>query len=174
VWYDVRAVVPSALKPLGQVKDQVAKDVLAGRVREAAAAKAKSIMEALKGGKTLDAAAQDNAAIVKTASGLKRNQQTPEFDGAALKAAYAVADQAFASAAGGDGKSARVMQVSKIALPAVMATSPELDQAKKQAEAGFGNDLQTALVKALKKSAGVKINESLWKLDTGGEAPPVE
>jgi peptidyl-prolyl cis-trans isomerase D len=174
VWYDVRAVVPSALKPLEQVKDQVAKDVLAGRVREAAAAKAKSIMEALKGGKSLDAAAQENVATVKTASGLKRNQQTPEFDGAALKAAYVVADQAFASAAGGDGKSARVMQVVKIVLPAVMATSPELDQAKKLAEAGFGNDLQTALVKALKKSAGVKINESLWKLDTGGEAPPVE
>jgi len=174
VWYDVRAVVPSALKPLDQVKDQVSKDILASRVRDAAIAKAKAVVDALKGGKSMETLAQENSVTAKTTPGLKRNQQTPEFDGAALKAAFAIPDQAFASAAGGDGKSARVMQVVKVTLPAVMATSPELEQAKKQVETDFGNDLQTALVKALKKTAGVKLNEALWKLDTGGEAPPVE
>ncbi len=174
VWYDVRAVVPSALKPLNQVKDQVSKDILASRVRDAAVAKAKAVVDALKGGKSMETLAQENSVTAKTTPGLKRNQQTPEFDGAALKAAFAIPDQAFASAAGGDGKSARVMQVVKVTLPAVMATSPELEQAKKQVETDFGNDLQTALVKALKKTAGVKLNEALWKLDTGGEAPPVE
>jgi len=174
VWYDVRSVVPSALKPLDQVKDQVTQDITASRVRDAAISKAKALVDALKGGKPIETVAQENSAAVKTATGLKRNQQTPEFDGAALNAAYAVADQSFASSAGGDGKSARVMQVVKVTLPAVMATSPELDQAKSQANVGFGNDLQTALVKALKKSAGVKLNDALWKLDTGGEAPPVE
>ncbi|MDE2384262.1 MAG: SurA N-terminal domain-containing protein [Alphaproteobacteria bacterium] len=174
VWYEVRSAIPSALRPLDQVKDQVTKDIIAQRLRAAAASKAKTLVDALTGGKTIEAVAQENNVTVKTVADLKRNQQTPEFDGAALNAAYSVPDQGFGSSLGGDGKSARVIQVVKVALPAVMATSPDLENIKKQVRTAFGNDMQFALVKALRKSAGVKINDALWKLDTGGEAPPAE
>ena len=174
VWYDVRSVIPSALKPLDQVKDQVTKDIVTQRLRVAALDKGKKLAEAIKGGKSIEAVAQENSSTVKTATGLKRNQQSDEFDGAALNAAFSVPEQAATYAPGGDGKSVRVMQVAKVALPAVMATSPELEKLKKQMQTALGNDMQQGLVVALKKSAGVKINDALWKLDTGGEAPPVE
>ncbi len=174
VWYDVRTIVPSALKPLDQVKEQVTKDLMAKRVREAAGDKAKKLVEELKGGKTIDALSEVNGGPAKLVTGLKRNQQSADMDGPALATAFSVPDQGFASSVGGDGKTGRVMQVVKVALPAVMATSPELDQAKKQLQAMLGNDLEAGLVTALKKDAGVEINEALWKQNTGGAAPAVE
>ena len=173
-WYDVRSVIPSALKPLDQVKEQVAKDVINLRVRTAAIDKGLKIVDSLKAGKTIDVAAQETGAEVKTAMGLKRNQQTAEYDGPTLAAAYSVAEQGYAAAPGGDGKTARVMQVVKVILPSVMATSPELEQVKQQFKSLFESDLRTGLVASLKKQVGVKINETLWKQNTGGDAPPVE
>jgi peptidyl-prolyl cis-trans isomerase D len=169
-WYDVRSVVPSALKPLEVVKDQVTKDIVASRIHDAAGDKAKKIIAGLNGGKTIEAAAIENATVVKSATALKRNQQADDFDGPALEALFSVKDQGFASSVEGDGKTARVMQISKINLPAVMATSPEIEQAKTQAKSGFGSDLQLAFIAALKKSVGVQINEALWKQNTGGDA----
>ena len=174
VWYDVRSVIPSALKPLDQVKDKVMADVLATRVRQAALDKAKAIVSALQTGKTFDAAAQEAGTATKMQAGLKRNTQSDEFDGNAVTAAYSVADQGFIYATGGDGKSARLIQVTKIILPPVMATSLELGQAKEQQRGAFANDMQSSLVDALKKSAGVKVNTDLWKLVNNGEAPLVE
>ena len=174
VWYDVRSIIPSALKPLDQVKDQVTKDAVNERITAAALDKAKKAVDALKGGKMIDALAGELATATKTVAAIKRQQQTPEFDGPTLAAAFAVGDRGFAFAPGGDGKSARVMQVTKVTEPAVMATSLELDQLKQNAKSGLGADMQAGLVAALKKSAGVKINEALWKQNTGGEAPPVE
>ena len=173
-WYDVRSVIPSALKPLDQVKDQVAKDLVNQRIRSAAIDKGLKIVDALRSGKTLDAAAQEANGTVKTAAALKRNQQTADFDGPALAAAYSVGDQAYAASPGGDGKTARVIQVVKIDLPAVMATSPELEQVKQQVKGGLESDLRTGLVSALKKQVGIKINDALWKQNTGGDAPAVE
>jgi peptidyl-prolyl cis-trans isomerase D len=169
-WYDVRSVVPSALKPLDAVKDQVTKDIVASRIHDAAGDKAKKLIALLNGGKTMEAVAVENATAVKTATALKRNQQADDFDGPALEALFSVKDQGFASSVEGDGKTARVMQVTKINVPAVMATSPEIEQAKTQAKSGFGSDLQLAFVAALKKSVGVQINEALWKQNTGGDA----
>ena len=173
-WYDVRSVVPSALKPLEQVRNQLIQDVTNQRIRTAAIEKALKVVEGLKAGKTIDAAAQESGVQVKSAAGLKRNQQTAEIDGPALAAAYSVGDQGFAAAPGGDGKTARVLQVVKVVVPSMMATSPELDQMKQQMKSAFDSDLRTGLVASLKKQIGVKINDALWRQNTGGDAPPVE
>jgi peptidyl-prolyl cis-trans isomerase D len=174
VWYDVRSITPSALKPLAAVKDQVSKDIVVTRIRDAAGDKAKKLLALMTGGKTIEAVATENATAVKIATALKRNQQADDFDGPALQSLFSVADQGFAYSVEGDGKTARIMQVAKTTLPAVMATSPEIEQAKTQAKSGFSSDLQLALVAALKKSVGVKINEALWKQNTGGDAAALQ
>ena len=174
VWYDVRSVTPSALKPLAAVKEQVIKDIIASRIHDAAGDKAKKLIAQLTAGKTMEAVATENSTVVKTATALKRNQQADDFDGPALEALFSVGDQGFASSVEGDGKTARVMQVSKVNIPALMATSPEIEQAKTQAKSGFGSDLQLAFIAALKQSVGVKINEALWKQNTGGDAAAVQ
>ena len=169
VWYEVREVIPSALKPLAAVKDQVTKDVIADRIRTAAADKAKALVEKAKAGTTMDDLAAQSKADIKIAPGLKRNEQTQEFDGQALNAVFAAADQGITYSVDGDGKSAHVMQVVKDQQPAVMAT-PSDDVKKMQAEfkARLMNDLQAGLVGALRESAKVAINEDLWRLNMGG------
>ncbi len=174
VWYDVRSVTPSALKPLASVKDQVVRDIIASRIHDAAGDKAKKLIAVLTTGKTIDAVATENSTAVKTATALKRNQQAEEFDGPALEAVFSVAEKGFASSVEGDGKTARVMQVIKVNVPALMATSPEIEQAKTQAKNGFGSDMQLAFIAALKNSVGVKINEALWKQNTGGDTAAVQ
>ncbi len=174
VWYDVRSVTPSALKPLASVKDQVVRDIIASRIHDAAGEKAKKLIAVLTTGKTMEAVAADNSTAVKTATALKRNQQADDFDGPALEAVFSVAEQGFASSVEGDGKTARVMQVIKVNVPALMATSPEIEQAKTQAKNGFGSDMQLAFIAALKNSVGVKINEALWKQNTGGDTAAVQ
>jgi peptidyl-prolyl cis-trans isomerase D len=174
IWYDVRSVIPSALKPFDQVKDKVTADVVAARIRQAAIDKAKAIVTALQGGKSLDEAAKDASATVKTINGLKRNQQSEDFDGRELAAAFSVPDQGFAFSAGGDGKSARIMQIVKDTMPVVDMKNSDFTKARDQIQGGFVNDLQSGLVDDLKKSAGVKLNNDLWKLVNNGEAPAVE
>jgi len=171
VWYEVRAVTPSALKPIDQVKDQVTQDVVNERISVAALDKAKKLIDQMKAGKAFDDVAKDVSALPKITPNLKRDQQTPEFDAPALAAAFSVPDQGFATSPGGDGKSARVMQVIQITAPAVMAASPELDQMKKQVDGSFDSDMQQGLITALKKNVGVKINADLWRQDTGGDVP---
>ena len=173
-WYDVRSVIPSALRPFETIKDKVKDDVVAARVRQAANDKAKAVVAAIQGGKSFEAAAAEAGATIKTQQGLKRNQQSDEFDGAANAQAFGVAEQGVTFAPGGDGKTARIIQVVKTNFPAMMAASPALTELRDQMKSGFGNDLQSSLVDALKKSAGVKLNADLWKLVNNGEAPVVE
>ena len=167
VWYEVREVIPPGLKPLANVKVEVTKDVMATKLRDAAEAKAKGFLAEVKSGATLDALSVKAAAIVKTATGLKRNETSQDFDGASVVSVYSVGDQGFAWSLAGDGKTARVMQITKITLPAVMATSPELTKLQDEASLGLSRDIGDSFVGALRKAADVTINEELWKQNTG-------
>lgn len=169
VWYEVRDIVPPGLKPLAEVKADVSKDVLATKLRDFAASKAKSLLADGKAGATLDALATKAAATIKTATGLKRNETSQEFDGAAVVSVFSVKDQGFAWSLAGDGVTARLMQVSKIKLPALMATSPEIKKLQDEAGAGLGRDVNESFVAALRKAANVTINEELWKQNSGSE-----
>ena len=167
IWYEVREVIPPGLKPLANVKVEVTKDVMATKLRDAAEAKAKGFLAEVKSGATLDALSVKAAAIVKTATGLKRNETSQDFDGASVVSVYSVGDQGFAWSLAGDGKTARVMQITKITLPAVMATSPELTKLQDEASLGLSRDIGDSFVGALRKAADVTINEELWKQNTG-------
>jgi peptidyl-prolyl cis-trans isomerase D len=169
VWYEVREVIPSALKPLDTVKDQLTKDVIAERVRTSAEEKAKALVEKAKAGTSIDSLATEAKADIKIVPGLKRNEQSQDFDGQALNALFSAPDQGFAYSLEGDGKSARIMQVVRVVVPPVMAT-PSDDIKKLQADfkGRLMGDLQASFVGALRENANVAINEELWRLNTGG------
>ena len=169
VWYEVREVIPSALKPLDAVKDQVTKDVIAERLRTAAADKAKALVDEAKAGATLDSLALEAKSDIKITAGLKRNEQNQDFDGQALAALFAAPDQGFAYSVDGDGKSAHVMQVIKDVAPPVMAApSDEVKKLQADFKARLISDLQVTFVSALRQNANVTINEDLWRLNQGG------
>jgi peptidyl-prolyl cis-trans isomerase D len=171
VWYEVREIVPPALKPLADVKADVTKDIAAAKMRDLASVKAKAFLADAKAGSTIEALATKTNGTVKTAAGLKRNETSQDFDGTAVVSLFNVGDQSFAWSLEGDGKTARIMQVSKITLPAVMASSPEISKLQDGSAAGLSRDITDTFVGALRSSASVSINEELWKLSAG---TPVE
>ncbi|MDE2446719.1 MAG: peptidyl-prolyl cis-trans isomerase, partial [Alphaproteobacteria bacterium] len=167
VWYEVREVIPSALKPLDTVKDQVKANYIAEKLRGVAADKAKAIVEKLKGGSSFDAAAAEAKATISTAAGLKRNEATADFDGPAVAALFSVPDKGFAWSLGGDGKTARVMEVTKDVVPSMVATSDTIKKLQDDSKSGLAADISQSYVLALRNEAGVTINEALWKQNTG-------
>ncbi len=167
VWYEVREIIPPGLKPMAAVKAEVTKDVVAAKLRDLATSKAKALLSEAKAGATLDALATKSFTEVKTAAGLKRNETSEDFDGAAVISLFDQPDQGFAWSLEGDGKTARIMQVAKVTLPALMATSPEISKLQDEAGTGLANDIGASFVAALRKNANVTINEELWKQNSG-------
>ncbi len=169
VWYEVRQVIPSALKPLDAVKDEVKKNIIAEKMRGAAGEKAKKLVEQLDAGANFESLATEAKATVSTATGIKRNEASAEFDGPAVTALFAAPDKGFAWTLEGDGKSARVMQVTKDTIPSVMATSDAIKKLQADSTASFGQDIGQTYIQALRANANVEINDALWKLNTGTE-----
>jgi peptidyl-prolyl cis-trans isomerase D len=167
IWYEVREVVPSAVKPLADVKDQVVKDIMASKVRLLSLQKVKALAERARTGATLEDLAKENAATIQTATGLKRNETSADFDAAAVQALFAVPENGFAYALEGDGRGAKVIQSSAVLLPPFDATSEEAKTIGDQLKQAMGGDVLAAYLGALQTKAGVSINDELWRQISG-------
>lgn len=167
VWYDVREVVPSAVKPFDTVKDQAKAQVIAAEVLALAESKAKALVEKAKGGASIEDLARDANAEIKTTQGLKRNETSPDFEAAAVKAIFAVGENGFAYALEPGGKGARIMQSQAVLLPPFDAASSDAKTISGQLQTESAGDLLTSYLGELQKAAGVKINETLWQQISG-------
>jgi peptidyl-prolyl cis-trans isomerase D len=166
VWYDVREVIPSAVKPMDQVKEQVKADYAATKLRAYAAEKAKAILA--KAGTTtkLETLATELGGTIKTVTGIKRNAVSEEFDGAAALALFSVPEKTLTWSLLGDGTSAQIIEVSKVTLPAagLNASTQQIVDVAKQ---GLSGDLADAYLKSARASTKVTINEELWRQISG-------
>ncbi len=162
VWYDVREVVPSALRPLADVKDQVKADWAAAKLRSLAADKAKAILAKAGTTGTLDAIATELGQPVKTASHVTRGQTAENFDGVATQALFSSPEKALTWAPEPDGQSARIIEVSKVEIPAFDPASAEAKAIRQQMEKGLASDMNEAFVQALKSGAKIVLNDKLW------------
>ena len=167
VWYEVREVVPAALKPLDQVKDQARAAVIAAKVRALSEEKAKKLVERASAGAKLEDLAAEVKAQVQTAQGLKRTEQGDSFNRAAVLALFSVPDNGFAYAVEADGKGARVMQSEPVLLPAFDVNSPDAKSIAQRLEPQVSTVVLDAYLAALKDQAGVRINETLWQQISG-------
>lgn len=170
VWYEVREVTPSAIKPFDTVKAQVEADWKAQKLREVALDKAKQLVERARNGITLDALAAEAKAEIKTVQGLKRNETTNEFGSEAVTALFSVPENGFASAPEGDGKGAKIMQSQAVLIPAFDATTEEAKTITKALTDGAGNNLEAAYVGDVQNELGVYIDENMWRQVTGANA----
>ena len=167
IWYEVREVVPAALKPFDQVKDQARAAVIAEKVKAMSEDKAKKLVERARTGAKLDDLAAESKSQIQTAQGLKRSEQGDSFGRAAVKALFAVPDDGFAYAVEPGGKGARVMQSVPVLLPAFDVNSPDAKSIAKQLEAQVSGVMLDAYLAALQDQAGVTINDSLWQKISG-------
>ncbi|MCA3562606.1 MAG: SurA N-terminal domain-containing protein [Aestuariivirga sp.] len=167
VWYEVREVVPAALKPFDQVKDQARAAVIAAKVKAASEDKARKLVERARSGASLDGLAKEANAQVQTAQGLKRGEAGAGFGPAAVRALFSVPDSGFAYAVEPDGKGARVMQSAPVLLPPFDPNSPDAKSIAERLKPEMADAMLTAYLNALQSQVGVSINEALWQQVAG-------
>lgn len=167
VWYEIREIIPSALRPLKDVEAQVRSDWQATKLRSVAEEKAKALVAQAKAGKSLDDLAKEAGATVKTVPNLKRGQALPEFDGLAAIALFGAPEKGFTWSLEGDGKSARIIQTDKVENPpagagAVVSKEEQLNQ-----RILMSRDMEESFLKATRNAVPVVINEELWSRVSG-------
>ncbi len=167
VWYEVREVIPAALKPYDQVKDQAKAAVVAQKVKALSEDKAKKFVERARTGAKLDDLAAEAKSQVQTAQGLRRSESGESFGPAAVAALFAVPDDGFAYALEPDGKGARVMQSVPVLLPAFDPASPDAKSIAKKLEPQVASSMLDAYLAALQDQSGVTVNETLWRNVSG-------
>ena len=170
VWYEVRDVTPSALKPFDSVKPRVQTDWTSRKTREIAIEKAHKLVERARNGVALEALAQENGAEIKTVQGLKRNETNADFDAEAVNALFSVPEGGFASAPDTDGKAAKVMQSQAVLLPPFDPASPEAKSISKSVGQSAGSEMLAQYVSDLQRDLGASVNEKLWSQVTGANA----
>lgn len=170
VWYEVREVTPSAVKPFDTVKAQVESDWKAQKLREVALEKAKQVVERARNGTGLDALAGEAKAEIKTVQGLKRNETTNEFDPQAVAALFSVPENGFAYALEGDGKGAKIMQSQAVLIPTFDPNSEEAKTISKALSDGAGTNLAAAYAADVQDEVGVYVDEDMWRQVTGANA----
>lgn len=162
VWMEVREVIPSAVKPLAEVKEQVKADWAATQLRTLAADKAKAIVEKAGNTTKLETIATELNGRIETATGLKRNETSEQFDGVAAAAAFSVPEKSLTWALDGDGKSARIIEVTKVTVPTGGASTASKEIADR-ARQGLSSDLLEAYLKSARDGTQVTLNEDLWR-----------
>jgi len=166
-WYEVREVIPSALKPFDAVKAQVTSDVTARKIRELLTERATALVKSLDGGAKLEQLATEAKAEIKTARGLKRNEAEPDFDIPAVTALFSVPENEFAWSLEGDGKTAKIMQSQAVLAVPFDSQSSAGKELAKTLKNETSNDLLTTYLTALQEQIGVSINETLWRQVSG-------
>ena len=167
VWYEVREVIPAALKPLDDVKDQVKAAVTARKVQALSEEKAKKLVERARAGAKLEDLAAESKATIETAQALRRRESDATFGPAAVAALFAVPDNGFAYALEPDGRGARVMQSAPVLLPAFDAASPDVKKISERLNPQLSENVLTSYLAQLQAEAGVKVNETLWRNISG-------
>jgi len=167
VWYEVREVVPSAIKPFDQVKDLAKANLVAAKVRQASLDKAKGLVERARSGVRLEDLASQSGAEIKSAQALKRGEASGDFTIDAVRALFAVPETGFAFALEPDGKGARIMQSQAVMLPPFDPAVPDAKAVAEQLRTASAADLIGAYLGELQKSIGVQVNETLWRQISG-------
>jgi peptidyl-prolyl cis-trans isomerase D len=167
VWYEVREVVPSALRPFDTVKESARSAVIANKVREKSRQTAAKLVERAQSGAALEDLAKEMQAEIRTVQGLKREESDAHFDPVAVAAIFSVPENGFAFAVERDGRTTKVMQSQAVLLPPFDAASADAKSINDQLKGAAANDVMFAYLGALQKETGVTINETLWRQISG-------
>lgn len=171
VWYEVREVTPSALRPFDEVKDKVKADLLARKVRELVLEKAKKLAERGSSGTPIETLASETGAQVQDIRSIKRNETVDGFDSGAIAAVFSVPDNGFATAIQADGKSAKVIKALPVLAQNFDPTSAEGKTLGDTLAEGAKGDLNSMFMTALQDEFGWSIDEALWQKITGTPNP---
>jgi len=168
-WVDVLKVTPERIKPLEEVRDEVAAEWRKRQVGRRLSDFTKTLLDRLKSGETLDAVAKSLQLKDEQAAPVKRTSPGKELPQAAVAQAFVLAQGEAGSAASPDGKSRLVFEVVKIASPPPLTGAAKANL-EKRVDAVLADDYFSQYLTGLRDSYGVAINNALVDQVTGRAA----
>ena len=160
VWYDVAGIIPAHERNLDEVKSQVEAQWRDAEIATHLKAKAADILDKLKNGGTLEAAASDNGVKVATANDLKRRQPTAEISDPMIEAVFHTAKDAYGSSAGDKPTQWIVFRVTDIKTPAFDANAPDAKQLDQSQERQVSDDVFGQYMAWLENNLGTTVNQA--------------
>jgi peptidyl-prolyl cis-trans isomerase D len=166
-WYEVREVIPSAVRPLDEVRSDVVAAWKKRELRKLALDNGRALSDRAAKGETFDALATEALAEIKSATGLKRSAKDENFDGPALSALFGTADKAVGFAPRADGTSAIIFEAGPLQTPAFDAQSDQAKAVRSELARAQANDLFAMYMANLQLKLGVNVNAALWAQISG-------
>lgn len=170
VWYEVIKIVPSHLRSLDEVKDQVETSWRNDQIAERLAAKAAQIVEKLKAGAPFAEVAASFELKVETLTGLKRGSGAAPLSPDAVAAAFRLDKGAAGLAPGKDATERLVLRVTDITVPAFDPASPQGQRYNDTVRRGVSEALRQQYLGRLANDVGTKINQEALNSVLGGES----
>lgn len=167
VWFNVEGITPERQKPLEEVRAQVIAQWKQAELRKALSKRAAEMVEQGRSGATIEALAEEIDAEVKTTKPFKRNGTPEGLPRTAVSQAFALALNAFSSAATEGDEGRVIFQLTEIDTPKGAPPKEVAEALTEQLTSGIENDLLLQYVAGLRNAYGVTVNEAVFNRVTG-------
>lgn len=162
VWFDVLDVTPERDRPLAEVHDKAAADWTAEQQKVALAAKAKSLTDEAKKGKSLADIAAPLGIAVENKTNVTRSMDDAVLGHAGVSAAFSGPVDTVASAVGGDDTTQILLKVTDVdSTPPATDILANQDQQITTIANAAGDDILDQMVAELQTKYGVSVNRDL-------------
>ena len=171
IWVNVQEVIQAHAQAFNEAKDKAAELWKADQLRQAIQKKAEALQTRAKGGDKFAALAKEVNSEIKKELGITRRTASENFDGGAVRAAFAVGIDQVTISVDPDGKSAKVMSISPVLAPPYNPASTEVKELEKQLNLLVNNDVFAGYMSELQKTVGVEIMQNAWQRVFQSRAP---
>jgi peptidyl-prolyl cis-trans isomerase D len=159
VWYELVSVTPSRERPLDEVKDQVVARWRDDEVVARLTAKAKDMVDKVKGGaKLADIAAASQLKVERTGA-VKRSDKPEGFPADAMAALFRTPKGAAESAQGKEPTERIVFVVTDVKVPAFDPAGANAKQIADSLRTGVAEDLYAQYITKVEKDVGVSVDQ---------------
>ena len=169
LWFEVLGVKPPRERTLDEVRAQVEERWRASQVAERLQAKAKELVDKVKGGTSLNDVASADGLNVQTTFGIKRSGNAASMPPAVVNGVFATPKDGVGSAEGKEPTERIVFHVTDISVPAFDAASPEGKKISDTMRQSMTQDLLAQYVSRLQTDLGATINmDAVRRAVSGG------
>jgi peptidyl-prolyl cis-trans isomerase D len=168
VWYEVAGVEPARDKALDEVRDAVVAQWRSEQVSRQLAERARTIVERLDKGETLEAMASEQKLQAKSAGDLARGMAKDDLPAEVVNRVFATPVGKAASASAGE-ENRVVFKVAGATMPPFVTSTNEAQRVEEQLRIMLTDDLLGQYIAQLQKDLGVTINQQNMRRAIGGE-----